>query len=123
MLVAILFDYVEYCFISTGCKLYRRLQHLYLLIKLPVFIGMVHYRDGMLWGWLSPLRSEMFNSLVPSFQHQRGGDRIGRHKGAWKEKEVDSNLKEEVNMVEVDLNLMEVLLSCSFSFLRGKYEI
>ena len=86
---------------------------------------MVHYRDGMLWGWLSPLRSEMFNSLVPYFQHQRGGDGIGRHKGAWKEKEVDSNLKEEVNMVEVevDLNLMEVLLSCSFSFLRGKYEI
>ena len=43
----------------------------------------------------------------------------------WKEKEVDSNLKEEVelNMGEVDLNLMEVLLSCSFSFLRGKYEI
>ena len=47
-----------------------------------------------------------------------GGTRVG-----WKEKEVDSNLKEEVNMVEVDLNLMEVLLSCSFSFLRGKYEI
>ena len=112
MLVTILFDYVQYCFISTGCKLYRRLQHLYLLIELPVFIGMVHYRDGMLWGWLSPLRNEMFNSLVPYFQHQHGG-------------EVDSNLKEEVelNMGEVDLNLMEVLLSCSFSFLRGKYEI
>ena len=49
-----------------------------------------------------------------------GGTRVG-----WKEKEVDSNLKEEVelNMGEVDLNLMEVLLSCSFSFLRGKYEI
>ena len=42
-----------------------------------------------------------------------GGTRVG-----WKEKEVDSNLKEEV-----ELNLMEVLLSCSFSFLRGKYEI
>ena len=62
-------------------------------------------RDGMLWGWLSPLRNEMFNSLVPYFQHQHGG-------------EVDSNLKEEV-----ELNLMEVLLSCSFSFLGGKYEI
>ena len=51
-------------------------------------------------------------------KQQRGGDGIGRHKGGWKEKEVDSNLKEEV-----ELNLMEVLLSCSFSFLRGKYEI
>ena len=79
---------------------------------------MVHYRDGMLWGWLSPLRNEMFNSLLPYFQQQRGGDGIGRHKGGWKEKEVDSNLKEEV-----ELNLMEVLLSCSFSFLRGKCEI
>ena len=103
MLVTILFDYVQYCFISTGCKLYRRLQHLYLLIELPVFIGMVHYRDGMLWGWLSPLRSEMFNSLVPYFQHQRGGDGIERHKNGVEGKVVDFNLKEEV-----DLNILEV---------------
>ena len=47
-----------------------------------------------------------------------GGTRVRGRKRRW-----TLNLKEEVNMVEVDLNLMEVLLSYSFSFLRGKYEI
>ena len=115
MLVTILFDDIRtVLFHMDRVQIYIRVCNInkILLIELPVFIGMVHYRDGMLWGWLSPLRNEMFNSLVPYFQHQHGG-------------EVDSNLKEEVelNMGEVDLNLMEVLLSCSFSFLRGKYEI
>ena len=65
MLVTILFDDIRtVLFHMDRVQIYIRVCNInkILLIELPVFIGMVHYRDGMLWGWWSPLRSEMFSS-------------------------------------------------------------